>query len=675
MFSSTGLFKDVPCPLAANCLLVNCIFNHEYTRARTNTEAGLLYDPTAEDRQTSGRESLSPPPQKKRRIEANVKHEDVLTPKLEITTEGKNDISASKKPQKKALANDSAKPLKRLSDTISSDLTSIKQPVSPPTASRSREAPPAKTNANINKVPDSVLANRKQRPAESLVPRPMTKPPVLQAKRQTYLKALHKELMARNDEMVKGDDLHRQHTLSNDELVLMANDEEEFYALKSKGEDVYRQLVGQRIMQLKKLGVIEWKAFVLHKFKQEYMPETKTQTSKVETSKPEKDSAPLAAQLTAKAEIALLRKLRTPLDGLEGHGYVSNPPSDAEISKARQGVEASRGWEVCERCTTRFQVFPGRNEDGKLTTRGPCNFHLSKYPKRQRKKTDAIVGEAESLFDCCQSPPGSWPCQHADSHVFKVSDAERLASIAQYQRTPSSNEGREEAVAIDCEMGYTSHGMEMIRLSAVRWPSGGEVLDILVRPTGEIIDLNTIFSGVTMGHFLKAVPYGANEAKGGDDTSEDGELEQEPMRVVGSAALARDLLFGFVGPETLLIGHAINNDLDVLRILHPTVVDTVLLFPHPHGLPIRYSLQVLVRKHLGQDMRTADKGVGHDSKDDARATGDLVRWRVKEEWKQMQQTGWKIRHGELVPPDEKDDGLPSESRAVKGVLHLNPASL
>jgi hypothetical protein len=53
---------------------------------------------------------------------------------------------------------------------------------------------------------------------------------------------------------------------------------------------------------------------------------------------------------------------------------------------------------------------------------------------------------------------------------------------------------------------------------------------------------------------------------------------------------------------------------------------------------------------------------GHDSREDAVATGDLVRVKVGEKWKQMRATGWKLVDGEIVPPPRKptdmvvDDG-------------------
>lgn len=41
---------------------------------------------------------------------------------------------------------------------------------------------------------------------------------------------------------------------------------------------------------------------------------------------------------------------------------------------------------------------------------------------------------------------------------------------------------------------------------------------------------------------------------------------------------------------------------------------------------------------------------GHDSKEDANAAGELVRWAVRTEWKKMQREGWTLVEGEFLAP-------------------------
>lgn len=50
-----------------------------------------------------------------------------------------------------------------------------------------------------------------------------------------------------------------------------------------------------------------------------------------------------------------------------------------------------------------------------------------------------------------------------------------------------------------------------------------------------------------------------------------------------------------------------------LRLLHPHVIDTVTLYPHPKGAPWKRSLKDLARTLLGQAIQQGHGTVGHDS--------------------------------------------------------------
>jgi hypothetical protein len=207
-------------------------------------------------------------------------------------------------------------------------------------------------------------------------------------------------------------------------------------------------------------------------------------------------------------------------------------------------------------------------------------------------------------------------------------------------------------------MGYTVFGLELIRLTAVSWPSGEELLDILVHPLGEILDLNSRFSGVWPEDLARAKPWSdATEIQtvksGLESGSEDGEVRKKELPVVSSPEVARDLLFSLISPSTPLIGHGLENDLNAIRVVHPSLIDTVLLYPHKAGLPYRNGLKMLMSTQLGVKIQqeTGSKVVGHDSAEDARAAGQLVRLKVMEEWKRLKLAGWKVEKGEFVPPE------------------------
>jgi hypothetical protein len=205
--------------------------------------------------------------------------------------------------------------------------------------------------------------------------------------------------------------------------------------------------------------------------------------------------------------------------------------------------------------------------------------------------------------------------------------------------------------------------MELIRLTATNWPDGKVLMDVLVYPMGEILDLNSRYSGVTGDDILQAQPWSLGnhmenpEEVGRQVPVTSGETKEHrpikhQMKIVSSPVVARDILFTFIAPHTPLIGHALENDLNAVRVVHPTIVDTALLFPHKRGMPIRHGLRALMEVHLNKAIQVVggDGALGHDSAEDARAAGELVRLKVEEKWKGMKGKGWVVAGTTFTSP-------------------------
>ena len=62
-------------------------------------------------------------------------------------------------------------------------------------------------------------------------------------------------------------------------------------------------------------------------------------------------------------------------------------------------------------------------------------------------------------------------------------------------------------------------------------------------------------------------------------------------------------LMGFINADTILVGHGLENDLRALKLIHATILDTAVVFPHYHGLPFRRSLRSLVSSYLKRDIQ------------------------------------------------------------------------
>ena len=672
MFSSTGLFKDVPCPKLGQCQLINCIFSHHQTR-RTDIDAAVLDAMGA--RNTKGDEqngdaNNQEPQRKRRRLSAEVSPSIDETslpydPERVIGETPARLIRDEKTTTRKAPPFRKTAPEKDVQAAIESHTRLVSPP--PLRAGKNSASQQTKLSKDDRAGPSNLVSVGKKK--EALIPRPLTHAPAPYSTRMAILKQLHGAMTALNDKAEKDNETAKSFIMTLDELVTMALDEEERTA-RTKST-IYTDVLKQFIMQLKKMDLASWRKHVAEAFKSRFIP--------VETLPHKKPAEKvISTGLTPEQEVMVLQHMRTPLEGLERYGYVTSPPSAKDIQAAKDGVEAAGNFESCERCGSRFQVFPGRREeDGALTSGGTCTYHWAKAFRPQRQKVDHITGQRESYFLCCNEGMGdSAGCTKSPHHVFKISEAKRLASILQFERTPelsfAPDTGQKPtAAAFDAEMGYTTFGLELIRLTAVSWPSNAPLLDVLVRPLGEILDLNTRFSGITLSQMANAIPYSdltpkpsASSTKTSTtiSVSEDGELPPDApppqhspaLRIVPNPQAARSLLFALLTPSTPLIGHAIDNDLNTTRIIHPFIVDTVLLYPHPRGLPARLGLKALASKYLDREIQKAgarravvngegeEEVKGHDSKEDAVATGDLVRVKVGEEWKKMKGKGWKF---------------------------------
>ncbi|KAL0234937.1 hypothetical protein GEMRC1_001519 [Eukaryota sp. GEM-RC1] len=159
-------------------------------------------------------------------------------------------------------------------------------------------------------------------------------------------------------------------------------------------------------------------------------------------------------------------------------------------------------------------------------------------------------------------------------------------------------------VALDCEMIKCGPVYEIARISLVN-EKGETVLDELIKPSGDVTDYVTAFSGIT-AELLADVTTTLTEG--------------------------RDKLLQFVGPDTIIVGHSLENDLHCLSIIHSKIIDTSILYPHSNpdstkGFIRKNSLKYLVSVHLKR--RIQEKEGGHDSVEDSIACLDLMKLKLE----------------------------------------------
>lgn len=667
------MFRNVTCPNGDRCRLPNCIFSHKLPtriteqlnapvpRAQRDVDAegdALTRNGYPKRRKLdNGMKAVPPADEQPRPTNTEQK------PFVGVLTSKKWDVSerppstshdpvraVTNKAQSTAgnvAIRSASKPTEankhRAGDVAVRPLQTVSRPVSPP----------PRGSLNKQKVAQSTNG-RKPEPQETLNPRLLAQSPAGHDVRTVYLKTLHEGMVRLNGEVAKqSDPSTRALHLTDGELIKAALDEEEKIAREQTA--VYGNVIKLRIVAYKKMKVEDWA-----KLRTQVQAENQARDSKTQASPPLVETG-----LSPADEVMMLQRFVADQSGLASYGYVTSPPTESDINSAREGVDSSGGWEVCDRCKSRFQVFPSRREDGALTTGGVCTYHWGRPYTPKYDRTDATQGRKGASYTCCNEPVGAPGCTTAPTHVFKISEAKRLALVLPFESTPPNPNVRNDgAVTFDCEMGYTTYGLELIRLTAASWPDGKPLIDVLVKPLGQILDLNSRFSGIFPEYFTNALEYDDKASSLPTPvTNSDGNNAQpkiQQLRKVSSPAAARSLLLSYISTSTPLMGHALENDLNAVRLVHPSIVDTVLLFPHPRGLPLRYGLKMLVKQHLQRDIQTAG-AAGHDSLEDARATGDLIHWKVAREWKKLKQEGWTVRDGVFYPPL-----APDASKSVNG---------
>ncbi|CAJ2502739.1 Uu.00g101330.m01.CDS01 [Anthostomella pinea] len=639
MASSLAALKSLPCPAGEQCTAFQCLFKHQRDQDDTTTSAKTTEQPSAKIHSLS----LSPADQ------------DMPRKRIKVSSAASSSSTTPQIPsgqwQQSIPSNPRSMPPKKPAGE--------KKPVSPPPLRRQLSAKKpgqpelmpstAQESVSIPASPSTTKQIPTPKPTpkktETLNPRLLKKSPAGHEIRVRLVKALHEQYARLNAELKKvATDEEKKLVLSDQEVITKTLDDEQDIAIKKPV--IYGNSIKNRIMTYKRMSVAQWKD-------ERAKAIGDSQGTKPESAAPE----PIVTGLTPAQEVDFLHRLVWPLEGLERYGYVSAPPAEEDIKASRDAVKASGNTEVCDRCTRRFQVFPGRREeDGALASNGTCTHHPGKVYYMDRAPGDR--SKPQRKYRCCHRSleDESGGCTTSPTHVFKTTDPKRLAAVLNFAETPPNpNVPADRAVCFDCEMGYTVCGLELIRITVVSWPDGEELLDVLVQPVGETLDLNTRYSGVTAENMLTG-----QQLKQGDDhrpviipSSDPAKPPQRILKIAPSPKAARDLLFSLISPTTPLIGHGLENDLNAARLIHPTCIDTVLLYPHKRGLPVRNGLKMLMETMLGRRIQMdAAEGTpeGHDSAEDARAAGELVRLKVRDDWKAMRLKGWYILDGEMVGP-------------------------
>lgn len=195
------------------------------------------------------------------------------------------------------------------------------------------------------------------------------------------------------------------------------------------------------------------------------------------------------------------------------------------------------------------------------------------------------------VWSCCSQPMSEGEGCSRGPHVFSESTPEDLHARHSFSKTrapATSDDTAVDVIALDCEMIYTTGGVRVARVSAVDG-SGKEIFDELVK-TDEGVE---IMSVETLSLRLRISDVAFRSCCRDLNTRFSGITEQDCEKAVLTLPSIRRSLDAFINSDTILIGHALENDLKTLRMVHYRCVDTAILFPHRAGPPYRRSLREL----------------------------------------------------------------------------------
>ncbi|OJJ02276.1 hypothetical protein ASPVEDRAFT_83785 [Aspergillus versicolor CBS 583.65] len=250
----------------------------------------------------------------------------------------------------------------------------------------------------------------------------------------------------------------------------------------------------------------------------------------------------------------------------------------------------------------------------RLTVEPPERKPRKERPTKEKSPEDKVNKNSEVKQLDATSPQNKPPDKTtlmSSSKPPKDKPREPIRFFHTPQSVPGSSQTRK-AIALDCEMVEVMGGQDEVAFfSAVDFFTGEVLIHKYVQPTKRVVHWRTRVSGIT--------PMAMNEAT-------------RAGQALSGWKSAQQALWKYADTNTVLIGHSLNNDLRVLRIIHPRIVDSAILsseavFNLAPDVSLRriWALKLITKEFLNRATQTGGRR-GHDCLEDAYSARDVVIW-------------------------------------------------
>lgn len=214
--------------------------------------------------------------------------------------------------------------------------------------------------------------------------------------------------------------------------------------------------------------------------------------------------------------------------------------------------------------------------------------------ENQNLPTGDVFSRTKLLLSALQMTDEGYPVPVTGDLNYRYADY-KLTKEEYKPVTPKSP-----MFGVDCEMCQTTLGVhEVTRVSVVdeRYES---VYETFVKPENKITNYMTAFSGIT---------------------------EETLRNVTKTLTEVQEDLRQLLPPDAILVGQSLNVDLNCLKLMHPYVIDTSVIFNISGERKSKSKLRTLAREFLGEIIQNHAKG--HDSIEDSAASMKLVQLKLR----------------------------------------------